>query len=253
VKDVQAYYDDFSTTYDRGRDRGYHAHIDDLEAACVRRRMRGGRVLELGCGTGLVLERVRGFAPGASGADLSLGMLKRARARGLAVSQASALALPYRDASLDLVYSFKVLPHVERLDVALAEVSRVLAPGGVALLEFYNPVSLRGLWKKLRWWKAPVGAGSHDREVYTAYHTPEAARDVVREAGLEAGGACGIVLLTPHPFAHRVPLLGAILRGCERALAESPLARWAGFYVVIARRPAAVMTAAAASAGEERA
>ena len=239
MKDVQVYYDDFSTTYDRGRDRGYHAHIDDLEAACVRRWKRGERVLELGCGTGLVLDRVRVFAPAASGADLSLGMLRRARARGLAVVQASALALPWRDGSVDLVYSFKVLPHVERLDVALDEVRRVLAPGGAALLEFYNPVSLRGLWKKLRWWKAPVGAGSHDREVFTAYHSPERARAAAEAAGLEVCGACGIVLLTPHPFAHRVPLLGGLLRTLERALAESPLARWAGFYVVIAKRPAA--------------
>ena len=245
MKDVEAYYDDFSTTYDRGRDRGYHAHIDDLEAACVRRWLRGDRVLELGCGTGLVLARVRAFAPRAGGADLSLGMLRRAQARGLPVTKASALALPYRDAALELVYSFKVLPHIERLDVALAEVARVLAPGGVALLEFYNPVSLRGIWKRLRWWKARVGAGSHDREVYTAYHTPGVARAMAEAAGLEAVGACGIVLLTPHPFAHRVPILGALLRGLERRLAESPLARWAGFYVVIARRPDALRRAAA--------
>lgn len=237
MKDIQTYYDDFSTTYDRGRDRGYHAHIDDLEAACVRRWRRGERVLELGCGTGLVLTRVRAFAPRAHGADLSLGMLRRARARGLPVAKASALALPYRDGSLDLIYSFKVLPHVERLDLALAEIARTLAPGGTALLEFYNPVSLRGLWKRLRWWKAPVGAGSHDREVFTAYHAPEHARALAEAAGLEPCGACGIVLLTPHPLAHRVPVLGWMLRVLERALAESALARWAGFYVLIARRP----------------
>lgn len=249
MKDIQTYYDDFSVTYDRGRGGGYHAHIDDLEAACVRRWLGGPRLLELGCGTGLVLERVRAFAPGAAGADLSLGMLRRARARGLPVTKASALALPCRDASLDLVYSFKVLPHIERLDDALAEVARVLAPGGVALLEFYNPRSLRGLWKKLRWWKARVGAGSHDREVYTAYHTPEEARARARAAGLEPRGGCGIVLLTPHPLAHRVPLLGAVLRWLERRLAESPLAAWAGFYVVIARRAGS----AGARAGAARA
>lgn len=235
MKEIGAYYDDFSSTYDRGRDRGYHAHIDDLEAACVRRWLGGARVLELGCGTGLVLERVRRFAAGATGADLSLGMLRHARARGLAVTRASALALPYRDQSLDLVYSFKVLPHVERLDVALAEVARVLAPDGAALLEFYNPRSLRGLWKKLRWWEAMVGAASHDREVYTAYHTPEEAVALAAAAGLTPEAACGIVLFTPHPLAHRVPVLGAALRWFERRLAESPLARWAGFYVVIAR------------------
>jgi len=238
VKDIQTYYDDFSRTYDRGRDRGYHAHIDDLEAACVRRWLEGTRVLEVGCGTGLVLERLRAFAADPRGVDLSAGMLRHAHARGLRVTKASALALPFRDASFDLVCSFKVLPHVERLDSALAEAARVLAPGGVALLEFYNPISLRGLWKKLRWWRAPVGVASHDREVFTAYHTPAEARALAAAAGLVPCGACGVVLLTPHSLAHRVPLAGELLRWLERRLCESPLARWAGFHVVIARRAA---------------
>jgi ubiquinone/menaquinone biosynthesis C-methylase UbiE len=236
MKDVRAYYDDFSATYDRGRDRGYHAHIDRLEASCVRRWLPGPRVLEVGCGTGLVLERVRAFAAGAQGADLSGGMLRHARARGLPVVQASALALPYGDRRFDLVYSFKVLPHVEQLDRALAEIARVLDDGGIALIELYNPHSLRGVWKKLRWWRAPVGRASHDREVFTAYHTPAQAAAAVRAAGLEVCGACGIVLLTPHPLAHRVPVAGPVLRWLERVWCESPLARWAGFYVVIARR-----------------
>ncbi len=236
MKDARAYYDDFSRTYDRGRDRGYHAHIDALESECVRHWLRGTRVLEVGCGTGLVLERVRAFAPGALGADLSGGMLGHARARGMSVVQASALELPFGDRAFDLVYSFKVLPHVDRLEAALEEIARVLDEGGVALLELYNPDSVRGWWKRLRWWRAPVGASSHDREVYTAYHTPAEARARAAAAGLDVCGACGIVLLTPHPLTHRIPVVGDVLRWLERRLCESPLARWAGFYVVIARR-----------------
>ena len=236
MKDVRTYYDDFSRTYDRGRDRGYHAHIDALESECVRRWLKGTRVLEVGCGTGLVLDRVRAFAPAARGADLSGGMLLHARRRGMDVVQASALELPFGDRSHDLVYSFKVLPHVEKLDTALQEIARVLDDGGIALLELYNPESVRGLWKKVRWWRAPVGASSHDREVYTAYHTPAQARARAAAAGLEVVGACGIVLLTPHPLAHKIPVVGGVLRWLERRLCESPLARWAGFYVVIARR-----------------
>ncbi len=237
MKDTKSYYDDFSTTYDRHRDVGYHAHLDELETACVRRWLGGTRVLELGCGTGLLLSRVRGFAPSVTGVDLSLGMLRRAAERGHPVAQGSVTALPYRDASFDLAYSFKVLPHVDPLDRAVDEVARVLVPGGVAVLEFYNPISLRGLWKKLRWWNAAVGASSHDRQVYTAYHRPEDARALVARK-LEVCGEYGVVLLTPHPLAHRVPLVGALLRALERALAASPLARLAGFYVVIARRRA---------------
>jgi ubiquinone/menaquinone biosynthesis C-methylase UbiE len=237
MKDPRAYYDDFSLHYDDARGGGYHALLDDLEAGCVRRWLRGGRVLEVGCGTGLLLERVRRFAPGVTGMDLSGGMLSRARARGLAVCRASALELPYRDKSFDLVYSFKVLPHVEALDRALAEAARVLDDGGMALLEFYNPQSLRGLWKKLRWWKARVGRTSHDREVYTAYHTPDTAGARARAAGLEVVGGHGIFVVTPHPLLHRVPLAGAALRAAERALSGGPFARWAGFFIVVCRKP----------------
>jgi len=239
VKDISTYYDDFSLHYDDARDRGYHALIDDLEADCVRRWLRGERVLEVGCGTGLLLDRVRRFAPRATGMDLSGGMLARARARGHTVCRASALELPYRERSFDLVYSCKVLPHIEDLDRALAEVARVLDRGGVALLEFYNPQSLRGLWKHMRWWKARVGRASHDREVYTAYHAPAEARARVLTAGLEVVGASGIIVLTPHPLLHRIPIAGPLLRWAERALCHGPLRRWAGFYLVACRKPGA--------------
>lgn len=237
MKDARTYYDDFSRHYDDARDRGYHALLDDLEAECVRRWLVGGRVLEVGCGTGLLMERVRRVAPGVVGMDLSGGMLARARARGLPVCRASALELPYRDCSFDLVYSFKVLPHIEALDRAIAEAARVLDHGGIALLELYNPRSLRGLWKKIRWWRERVGKSSHDREVYTAYHTPEEARARARAAGLEVVGAAGIFVVTPHPLLHSVPLAGAALAAVERALCRGPFARWAGFYIVACRKP----------------
>ena len=92
MKDPRSYYDDFSQSYDDARHGGYHAHLDDLEAACVRRWLNGARVLEAGCGTGLLLERVRRFAPRAIGLDLSRGMLRRARARGLPVTEGSVTA-----------------------------------------------------------------------------------------------------------------------------------------------------------------
>jgi ubiquinone/menaquinone biosynthesis C-methylase UbiE len=238
VKDPRAYYDDFSRTYDDPRSSGYHAFVDDLETECVRRWLRGGRVLEVGCGTGQILARVRGFAPGAVGVDLSGGMLARARARGLAVGQASATRLPFRDRSFDLVYSFKVLPHIPDLPGALAEILRVLDDGGVALLEFYNTHSLRVLWKRLRWWRVRVGAGSHDREVYTAYHSPGEVRALVPPTG-RVVGAHGVVIVTPHAHAHRVPLVGSVLRAAERAL-STPLAGLGGFYVAVVRKePAA--------------
>jgi ubiquinone/menaquinone biosynthesis C-methylase UbiE len=234
VKDPRRYYDDFSTTYDQPRSDGYHAFIDDLETECVRHWLPGPRVLEVGCGTGQILSRVRAFAPGAVGVDLSGGMLGHARARGLSVGQASATHLPFPDRSFDLVYSFKVLPHIPDLDGAIAEILRVLDIGGVAVLEFYNTHSLRVLWKRMRWWRVQIGKGSHDREVHTMYHSPGDVRAIVPRGG-RVIGARGVIIVTPHAHAHRLPIAGPVLRWTERLLSR-PLAGFGGFYVVAFRR-----------------
>ena len=56
--------------------------LDELESELVRRYGASGSVLEVGCGTGLVLSRIAQFADKATGVDLSPGMLEQARARG---------------------------------------------------------------------------------------------------------------------------------------------------------------------------
>jgi ubiquinone/menaquinone biosynthesis C-methylase UbiE len=234
VKDPRRYYDDFSTTYDMPRSDGYHAFIDDLETSCVRKWLNGPRVLEVGCGTGQILRRVRTFAPGAVGVDLSRGMLAHARERGLSVGQASATQLPFPDRSFDLVYSFKVLPHVPDLSVALDEIMRVLDVEGVAVLEFYNTQSLRVLWKRARWWRVRIGSRSHDREVHTTYHSPREVRAMVPSGGRIIGER-GVIILTPHAHVHRIPVAGTLLRVVERGLSRL-LAQFGGFYVVAIQR-----------------
>jgi ubiquinone/menaquinone biosynthesis C-methylase UbiE len=128
------YYDEFSATYDHGRDRGYHALIDDLESEVVLRHCVGKDVLEVGCGTGLILDRLRSDARSVTGVDLSAGMLGHATRRGLRVLQGSATGLPFADASFDVACSFKVLPHVAQIRLALTEIARVTRPGGTLLL-----------------------------------------------------------------------------------------------------------------------
>src|SRR5579862_7866011 len=137
---TRAYYDEFSARYEDRRDGrdpgGYHDLIDELEVGFVERWGRGRDVLEVGCGTGLLLRRIAGFARSARGVDLSPGMLERARARGLDVVVGSATSLPFPDASFDVACSFKVLAHVRDIRTALAEMSRAVRPGGHVLAEF---------------------------------------------------------------------------------------------------------------------
>src|SRR5271169_4101115 len=96
---IRSYYDEFSHRYEAerrpNRPDGYHALVDDLEVGLVERFGTGRDVLECGVGTGLILERVAGFARSARGIDLSPGMLAKARARGLDVSEASITDIPF--------------------------------------------------------------------------------------------------------------------------------------------------------------
>jgi ubiquinone/menaquinone biosynthesis C-methylase UbiE len=229
------YYDEFSTSYERERGRGYHQLIDDLEVELVERYGRGAAVLEAGCGTGLILERVAGFAEEAWGFDLSSGMLGKARERGLRVVQGSLTDIPFPDARFDVVYSFKVLAHVERIRDALAEMARVLRPGGYLLAEFYNPLSLRGLIKAL---KPPTAITdrAHDHAVFTRYDGLAAVKSYLPH-GCHVVTMRGVRVVTPAAAVYNLPGVGRVLGQLERRLADAPLfRRLGGFLIVVAQK-----------------
>lgn len=93
---------------------------DRLAARCT------GRVLELGCGDGALLARV----PGAVGIDLSSGEVALARARGLDAREGRAQELPFPDGAFDTVACHLAFMLFDDLERVVAEIDRVLAPGG---------------------------------------------------------------------------------------------------------------------------
>jgi SAM-dependent methyltransferase len=167
------------------------------------------------------------------GVDLSGQKLRQARTRGLPVAQSDLVALPFPDGWFDVVCCFKVLPHVERVREALAELGRVVRPGGLLVAEFYNPRSIRGLLWRV---KTPghVGHGINEREVYVRFDTPAQARAHL-PGGFRVVAARGARVVTVLPQAHRVPVVGPALALVERLLAD-PLAAWGSFYNVVARK-----------------
>lgn len=237
--DNRLYYDEFSTSYEDHRHHGYHAFIDELESDLVGRylRPRLGKleILEAGCGTGLVLDKLRPFAARAVGVDLSRGMLKHARAKNLEVVQGSITALPFSAGSFDLVCSFKVLAHVENIALGLSELGRVLRPGGLLCAEFYNEHSLRYLIKRL---KRPTATSAdyHDEAVYTRYDTlPRIRSYLPKDFSVEA--VYGIRVVTPLPQLHRLPIVRGALQAIERRAAELPgLRKLGGFMLVVAKK-----------------
>jgi len=228
--DNRAYYDGFAGWYERERHLPYHRMLDDLEVGLVQRYATDKVALEVGCGTGLILERTARFARRAMGIDLSGRMLARARQRGLAVLQSSATALPFATASVDVAYSFKVLPHVPDIEGALREMARVVRPGGWVLAEFYNARSLRRLVKALKPPSA-VSETSNDEHVFTRYDDAAAIRRYL-PAELDWIATRGIRVITPVAKVLELPVVGPVVRWAEHRLADLPGARGAGGFLV---------------------
>jgi SAM-dependent methyltransferase len=106
---------------------------DPVEVAAAVVRATGARaVLEVGCGTGAFAERLVADVPEATviATDASPRFVELTAARGVDARQADVQALPFADASFDLVAALWMLYHVPDLDRGLAEVRRVLRPGG---------------------------------------------------------------------------------------------------------------------------
>ncbi len=113
-------------------------------APLVAEKLRGyGRVLDLGCGEGQLARQT--VAEGAGlvvGTDPTRNQLAEAarRAGGVVYAAGDAAALPFADASFDAVLACLVFEHIDRLEAAVEEVSRVLAPGGRFLLLLNHPL-----------------------------------------------------------------------------------------------------------------
>ena len=104
------------------------------------------RILDLGCGTGIVTRVLRkrlGGAVSSVGLDASPQMIAKARSLEPEADfrEGNAMALPFPDASFDLVLAQQMLQFVPDRATALREVRRVLRPGGRFIASTWRPRS----------------------------------------------------------------------------------------------------------------
>ena len=126
-------YDGIAETYERVHAPRMAEPARDLVAMAA--PPQSGRVLDVGTGTGVAAQaasEIVGEGGLAVGVDVSMGMLAvGARARpGLPLAAASAIDLPFRDGAFDLVTASFVVSHFTKYETGLAEMMRVLRPGG---------------------------------------------------------------------------------------------------------------------------
>jgi len=149
-------------------------------------RYRGaGRLLEVGCASGLLLARaaVRGWSP--VGVELSAEAAGRARSLGLDVRQGTLEEAGLPAGSFDLAYMGDVLEHVPDCRDTLARVAALLAPGGHLFLR--GPITTHSIARAL----ALAAAGLARRPIVLReppYHlwefTPRTLADLAARAGL---------------------------------------------------------------------
>ena len=128
----------------------------------------GERVLEVGCGIGTDAMQFAGAGALVTAVDASARSLEMARRRfevsGLDATllQADAERLPFPDDSFDFVYSHGVIHHTPSPGLAVAEIHRVLRPGGAALVMLYHRRSYNYLFdilvlRRVGWYLLKVG------------------------------------------------------------------------------------------------
>lgn len=215
---------DYSQKIDRalmvvGLEHGFFFEAKVRHILEARRRLAADgavRVLEIGCGIGLLIQRLRPLLTAVWGIDPSISSLGQAAALDGRLIAADGLRTPFADESFHLVIAVCVLHHVpvDRRAAFLAEAARVTRRGGLVLLCEHNP------WNPLT--RLVVGRCELDRDAVLLAQ-PEARRRLTA-AGLSNIRSRYILFF---------PWRGALWRWLEARLAWLPLG---GQYVIDAVR-----------------
>jgi predicted TPR repeat methyltransferase len=132
---VEALFDQYAKTFDTSLVEKLEYRVPDLLFDAIARtgRPRFAHAVDLGCGTGLMGERLRPACDFLEGVDISAAMLKKAEAKGVydRLTKADLQTLELPTGQADLVTAADVFMYVGALDGILARVSAGLAKGGL--------------------------------------------------------------------------------------------------------------------------
>jgi 2-polyprenyl-6-hydroxyphenyl methylase / 3-demethylubiquinone-9 3-methyltransferase len=180
---------------------GYMRRILTEELA---RDPNGLRVLDLGCGGGLLAEEFARLGCAVTGVDPSSDSLEvaraHARAEGLDIDyrEATGEALPFADGEFPAIYCCDVLEHVDDVGRTVAEIARVLEPGGVFLYDTVNRTRRSKLLmiKLAQDWSATAWA-EPDLHDFDMFLRPEEVETHLERVGLQVRDRVGFAAGNP--------------------------------------------------------
>lgn len=160
--------------------------------------LTGMTVLDAGCGTGRYLHQLRALGAKPIGLDLSAAMLARARDVTPRIARADICALPIDSMSVDVILCGLALGDVPHLELALAEMGRVLRPGGCVVYSVVHPAGADAGWSRT------FDAGGRQVAINGYWHSADEHRQACRAAGLR-------VTAWQEPLLREAPDLPAVL------------------------------------------
>jgi 2-polyprenyl-6-hydroxyphenyl methylase/3-demethylubiquinone-9 3-methyltransferase len=144
-------------------------------------------VLDVACGGGLLSNYLAKAGYQVTGVDLSSESLKVARdfdeTRSVVYRTADAYSLPFPSASFDVVCAMDFLEHVENPAGVIAEIERVLKPGGLFFFHTFskNPIAGLVVIKGVEWFVKNTPPRMH---LYRLFIRPEVLKNMCEEQGL---------------------------------------------------------------------
>jgi 2-polyprenyl-6-hydroxyphenyl methylase/3-demethylubiquinone-9 3-methyltransferase len=163
-------YDDLAAEWWRpGGQFAMLSWIAEARARLIPPASRPGAVLaDLGCGGGLLAPHLAGKGYRHVGVDLTASALAQARDHGVVAVRADVTRLPLADACADVVSAGELLEHVPDLRATVAEVCRILRPGGLLVLDTLADTALCRFVAVTVAERMPGGAppGIHDPDLF---------------------------------------------------------------------------------------
>lgn len=144
-EELGQYWNDLYKDVENCRDFHFVQRLEIASRLISERFPRDVRVLDLGCGAGVLTERLVAAGYTVDAVDMSADMLEFSKQRlakygsdKYRLARAECAALPFPDASFDVIACIGVFGYMEDVDAAIREIKRVLRPGGTLVLSIRN-------------------------------------------------------------------------------------------------------------------